>query len=60
MVGSKRPDFRLGSSTGEIVMVDDFTDKVLLVNFWATWCELCRREMLLLMDLQTEYGPRGL
>ena len=60
MVGSQRPDFRLGSSTGEIVRADDFAGKVLLANFWATWCEPCRREMPLLMDLQTEYGPRGL
>jgi len=60
VVGSERPDFRLGSSTGNIVTADDFTGQVLLLNFWATWCEPCRREMPLLMQLQEQYGARGL
>jgi peroxiredoxin len=60
VVGSQRPDFRLGSSTGEIVTAEDFDGQVLLLNFWATWCEPCRREMPLLMRLQEQYGARGL
>lgn len=60
VVGSERPDFSLGSSTGKIVTANDFNGQVLLLNFWATWCEPCRREMPLLMQLQELYGPRGL
>jgi len=60
LVGMPRPDFRLGSNTGEFVSPSDFSGKTLLVNFWATWCTPCRQEMPMLMDLQQEYGPEGL
>jgi len=60
LVGSQRPDFRLGSSTGETVTPADYSGKTLLINFWATWCTPCRREMPLLMDLQGQYATAGL
>ncbi len=60
LVGSRRPDFSLDSNSGSIITAADFSDKTLLINFWATWCAPCRQEMPMLMDLQTEYGPMGL
>ncbi len=60
LIGEQRPDFHLGSSTGEFVTAEDFSGKTLLINFWATWCVPCRREMPMLVDLQSEYGPEGL
>ncbi len=60
LVGSYRPDFRLGSSTGAFVTPADFAGKTILINFWATWCAPCRREMPMLMELQAEYGTAGL
>lgn len=60
LVGSYRPDFRLGSSTGAFVTPADFAGKTLLINFWATWCAPCLREMPMLMELQAEYGAAGL
>ena len=35
-------------------------DKVLLINFWATWCAPCREEMPMLADFQDRYGEQGL
>lgn len=37
-----------------------WADKVLLINFWATWCAPCREEMPLLADFQQRYGDQGL
>ncbi len=34
----------------------DFQGKHVLVNFWATWCAPCRKEMPMLSELQTEFG----
>lgn len=60
LVGSYRPDFRLGSSTGGFVTPADYAGKTLLINFWATWCVPCLKEMPMLMELQAEYGVAGL
>jgi peroxiredoxin len=60
LIGRQRPDFRLGSNSGEFVTPADFEGKTLLLNFWATWCAPCRHEMPMLMDLQRNYADRGL
>lgn len=60
LIGKRRPDFKVGSQNGEWVTPDDFPGKVLLLNFWATWCAPCREEMPMLVDLQTQYGNAGL
>ena len=60
IVGQMRPGFSLASSTGDIITAADFDGRVVLLNFWATWCEPCLREMPMLVDMQTEYGPEGL
>jgi len=60
LVGSYRPEFKLGSQSGEFVTADDFAGKTVLFNFWATWCGPCREEMPMLVELQSQYGDQGL
>ncbi len=45
---------------GRAVGVADFRDRVLLINFWATWCAPCVREMPSLDRLQAKLGDAGL
>ena len=51
MAGTLRPEFSLGSVTGEIVTHQKFDGQVVLINFWATWCKPCREEMPMLSEL---------
>ena len=60
MVGLQRPDYRLGNSQGEWVSAKDFDGQVVLVNFWATWCVPCRKEMPMLLALHQEFAASGL
>ncbi len=59
--GQAMPDFQLvgvGDSPLQ-VRSEDFKGKVLLVNFWATWCPPCRREIPSLVRLQEENSGKG-
>jgi len=44
------------SFTGKEMSLDEYQGKLVVLNFWATWCAPCRKEMPMLSDLQTELG----
>lgn len=48
MVGSDAPDFNLPSLNGHDLSLEQLRGKPVLLNFWATWCDPCLRELPLL------------
>ena len=56
----RAPSLALKSIEGQTVRLSDYRGKVVLINFWATWCPPCRAEMPDLVKLQREYGRDGL
>ena len=53
------PVFQLADREGTPRSLQDWPDRSLIVNFWATWCAPCRREIPLLMQLQREHAAEG-
>lgn len=58
--GSPAPDFRLMDMHGKAVSLSDFQGKVVLLNFWATWCGPCRIEMPAMEALYRSMQSKGL
>lgn len=50
------PDFALKSIDGKTVRLSDFRGKIVIVDFWATWCPPCRRGIPDLIAIQNEYA----
>ncbi len=58
--GQQRPDFKLADLDGKMRDVAEWNGKVVLLNFWATWCPPCRHEIPAFIQLQKTYGAKGL
>ena len=53
------PDFALKDADGKLVHLSDYRGKVLLLDFWATWCGPCKVEIPWFMDMQRKNKDRG-
>jgi peroxiredoxin len=54
------PDFALKDSAGSTVKLSDYKGKVVLLDFWATWCHGCQTEIPWYMQFETKYRDAGL
>jgi len=57
--GSKAPEFTLKTLEGEELSLGDLRGKVVLINFWATWCPPCKEEIPLFKEVYKKYRDRG-
>jgi cytochrome c biogenesis protein CcmG, thiol:disulfide interchange protein DsbE len=58
-VGDKAPNFRITNDRGRTFTRDDFGGKLLVLNFWASWCPPCVEETPSLNEFTRQFGQQG-
>ena len=58
-VGDPAPDFALQDGAGKTIQLQDYRGKVLLLDFWATWCTGCKQEIPWFVEFHQKYGTKG-
>ncbi|WP_197276406.1 TlpA disulfide reductase family protein [Bacillus sp. JCM 19034] len=58
-VGNKAVDFSLEDSQGNLTSLSDFEGNIIILNFWASWCPPCVKEMPDLMEVGKKYEDNG-
>lgn len=59
VVPDERPVFSLADAAGVQRSITEWDGRALMINFWATWCPPCRREIPLLNTLRDRHAPQG-
>lgn len=59
LLGKTAPNFQLKNLGGKPLSLADWKNKVVVLNFWASWCAPCQKEVPIFNRLQKEYGPEG-
>src|SRR5271157_5107461 len=54
------PDFSLTDLAGKKLRLSNYRGQVVLLDFWASWCDPCKREIPHFIEMQDRYGPQGL
>lgn len=58
-IGRPAPEFELGLLGGDYLSLSELQGNVILLNFWATWCEPCRDEMPAMQQVYENYKDQG-
>lgn len=59
-VGQQAPNFKVVTTSGQTVSLENYRDRVLIVDFFATWCVPCRESVPHLVELNRKFGKQGL
>lgn len=60
IIGTMRPEFSLSDVAGQLRNINEWDGKVLAINFWATWCPPCIKEIPEFIEIQHKYEAEGL
>lgn len=58
-IGEKPPDFSLQTFSGEVIDTASLRGKIVLINFWSSWCTTCDEEALMLSETWSQYETQG-
>lgn len=58
-IGLKRPEFAAADLEGKLRNIKEWDGKLIFLNFWATWCPPCLKEIPDFIELQEDYGDQG-